>query len=201
MIISGVSMDALLACRSMISRSRGTPIVTREPTRPEWCGELSVICVEGSPMDCAAMMPHVSPAASRARSSLAAHTAAVRTTSAVATPRLGRRAHRSASARPGWRCRGRSRYDVAAASSSSVVRSGGSAPKTMRTQVGSSREPWSVRGPASAMARSSTRSGSQGSSSSEVAVVSRRRASRVSQKSRQKAGPSDASTAARGRLA
>ncbi len=42
--------------------SRGTPSVRCFADTPAWWNVFSVICVAGSPMDCAASTPHISPA-------------------------------------------------------------------------------------------------------------------------------------------
>mmetsp|Transcript_9021 Transcript_9021/g.28159 ORF Transcript_9021/g.28159 Transcript_9021/m.28159 type:complete len:310 (+) Transcript_9021:1145-2074(+) len=49
-----------------ISFNRGTPSVTFFADTPAKWNVLSVICVAGSPMDCAASTPHISPACARA---------------------------------------------------------------------------------------------------------------------------------------
>merc|ERR1712157_715001 len=52
------TLDAVM----MISRNRGIPSVTFAPDPARW-NVFSVICVDGSPIDCAAIHPTASPGA------------------------------------------------------------------------------------------------------------------------------------------
>ena len=67
-VICGVLMwsDAVM----MISRSRGMPRVTLPAPWPARWNVLSVICVDGSPTDCAAKAPTASPGAASDRAYL-----------------------------------------------------------------------------------------------------------------------------------
>ena len=58
-VMSGV--DGCCEATMMISRMRGMPRVTLASPRPAWWKVLRVICVEGSPTDCAASSPTASP--------------------------------------------------------------------------------------------------------------------------------------------
>mmetsp|Transcript_27715 Transcript_27715/g.66797 ORF Transcript_27715/g.66797 Transcript_27715/m.66797 type:complete len:232 (+) Transcript_27715:1455-2150(+) len=55
----------------MISRSRGIPRVTFAPAPAKW-NVFNVICVDGSPIDCAAIQPTASPGSARAAVNFAA---------------------------------------------------------------------------------------------------------------------------------
>ena len=75
MVITGRPMDALALMK--ISRRRGMPIVTFASPRPAKWNVLSVICVDGSPMDCDAMTPTASPGGARLRMYLASAIASI----------------------------------------------------------------------------------------------------------------------------
>ena len=64
-VMAGVLMLALAVMT--ISRRRGMPSVTFTPPPPAKWNVFSVICVDGSPIDCAAMTPTGSPGATSDR--------------------------------------------------------------------------------------------------------------------------------------
>mmetsp|Transcript_20286 Transcript_20286/g.61607 ORF Transcript_20286/g.61607 Transcript_20286/m.61607 type:complete len:260 (+) Transcript_20286:1031-1810(+) len=63
-----VRLGVLICFETLMSSSmRGTPRVTSLAELPAWWKVFRVICVAGSPMDCAARMPTISPGATCAR--------------------------------------------------------------------------------------------------------------------------------------